>query len=146
MFIDLFSSNTPLPILWPCALPPIAWRQAPHQGLDVLQGPGGTGPRGHTTLTHGTPPLMCGPLIVNQCLTQSLLLGDAGMCCISPHTCGMRCAEPACPHKPLLWPCTVDTQPGRVELQGWPVPQGTTAPSGQGDCVVRTTSEALGAS
>jgi hypothetical protein len=82
-----------LPVLWPCVL------SAP----DLLQGPGGC-----TTLTCAISPPTRGPLAVHQLIVQVMLLGDTGMCCISPAPCCKRHASPRHPHKPLLCP-----HPGR---------------------------------
>jgi hypothetical protein len=68
--------------------------------------------------------------LMHQHLTHSMLLGDAGMCFISPAPCGTRHVGPMCTHK-VLW-LHPDRHSKGAELQGWPVPQGTSSPSGPG--------------
>jgi hypothetical protein len=92
MFIDLFSSNPSLPVLWPCA--------PSTPGLRVVSRPWDAGPGGCTMLTHGTPPQCMG---LSQCISVWPRTS-----CISPAPCGMRYAGPRHPHKLVLTPC-----PGR---------------------------------
>jgi hypothetical protein len=62
-------------------------------------------------LSHSSLPLM------HQHLSQSILLGDTGICFVSPAPGGTRHGgqgRPMCHCDHVL----IDTQPGRVELQG----------------------------
>jgi hypothetical protein len=77
--------------------------------------------------------------LLHQRLTQSMLLGDAGVCFIIPAPGGMRHVALSIPTSHCGWDL-IDTQMGREELQRWPVPQSSSCPSGPGrdgcqDCI-----------
>jgi hypothetical protein len=113
----------------------------PHRGLNLLWGPGDTGPRGHTMFIYGAPSPCMGIL---QCISISPtaccweMLGFATLA--QMHVAHMRHVGPMCPPSHCCNCILADMQPGRVELQEWPLPQGTRLPScpgGEGgqDCL-----------
>jgi hypothetical protein len=80
-------------------------------------------------LTCDTPPPMRGPLTVHQPLIQSMCWKMLGCVALSqPMRLWGLCTPTSCRCGCVL----LDTQPGRAELEGWPVPQGASSPSGPG--------------
>jgi hypothetical protein len=95
MFIDLISFNQSLPVLFFCAFPT--------QGFELAVRSWGHRPQRTHYVYLWRPFPMHGHLAVHQHLTHSVLLGDAGICYISPDACGTHEACGAyVPTKPLL--------------------------------------------